>query len=182
MSGYQVAGFQLSHLLLAFVLAASFIFLLYWLWTWPCKDKDGSASDENKPILPKQTVKPIYALELEPGIVVLQSEDGEFFRILREYDSAEKRGKGLSKEEKSADYQEMMPLTRSQHGARHDEDEDSQLILPSYTQACYQTGPSAPPPPPVPSRSTSLPRPRGRGANPFGDGHPWMPIHTVNPD
>ena len=45
------------------------------------KQADGASNgEENKPILPKQSVKPIYALELEPGTVVLQSEDGEFFR------------------------------------------------------------------------------------------------------
>jgi len=205
---YEVAGFQLSHLLLAFVLGASFIFLLYWLWNCPCKSKqaDGASNgEENKPILPKQSVKPIYALELEPGTVVLQSEDGEFFRILREYESADQRGHSLSA-------QEARPLGGSYQGGVAGGTQE-QPILPSYTQACYQTMPSAPLPstplpsaPPLPNRRaggyTPAPQgggtyptqaypyrggafptpPLGGGTNPFGDGNPWMPLHTLGPD
>ena len=36
----------------------------------------------------------VYAHELEPGIVVLQSEDGEYFRILKEYDSNKRNAYG----------------------------------------------------------------------------------------
>lgn len=31
-------------------------------------------------------MKPVYAHEIEPGIVVLQSENGDYFKILKEYD------------------------------------------------------------------------------------------------
>lgn len=31
-------------------------------------------------------MKPVYAHEIEPGIVVLQSESGDYFKILKEYD------------------------------------------------------------------------------------------------
>ncbi|WAR02905.1 hypothetical protein MAR_009466 [Mya arenaria] len=31
-------------------------------------------------------MKPVYAHEIEPGIVVLQNENGDYFKILKEYD------------------------------------------------------------------------------------------------
>ena len=36
----------------------------------------------------------VYAHEIEPGIVVLQSEDGEYFKILKEYDSTKRNAYG----------------------------------------------------------------------------------------
>ncbi|XP_005092457.1 uncharacterized protein LOC101860237 [Aplysia californica] len=156
---FQVAGFQLAHLLLAFVLSASFVFLLYWLWTWPCgESSQGATATRCDTVLPRQTVKPLYALELEPGIVVLQSEDGSFFRILREYESADKRGHGMAAHE-------LPPGGAGANG------QSGHYYLPSYTKAHFQTQPTAP-----------LLNVSEGSSDPFGDGAPWAPIQTLGPN
>ena len=55
--------------------------------------------DEDDP--PKQDLKiysgtPIFALELTPGTIVLQSANGEYFRILHEYSSSQNVNSGLN--------------------------------------------------------------------------------------
>ncbi|CAL1540309.1 unnamed protein product [Lymnaea stagnalis] len=104
-------------------------------------------------VLPAQTVKPLYALELEPGIVVLQSEDGEFFRILREYDCADRTGNGS----KVPEHPNSTPDNR---------------YIPSYTTAYYQTRPSAPVLHDAPGVNTPAT---------VGDPPPWTPIRTMTP-
>ncbi|CAG5117039.1 unnamed protein product [Candidula unifasciata] len=149
-SEVTIAGFQLGHLLLAFIIISTFCLVLYYLWTWPCGKNagvDGSQSRKSNTLLP--TLKPLYALELEPGIVVLQSEDGEFFRILREYDSADKTGNGSTSLE-------------------HPSSDANNRYLLSYTRAHYQTRPSAPHLDP------------NNRLDPFDDGATWQPINTIS--
>ncbi|KAH9502570.1 hypothetical protein Btru_069031 [Bulinus truncatus] len=151
---FKVGAFDFDNLLLAFIISVSFMFVLYWLWTWPC-----SATEEvqRKPavhcrtVLPLQTLKPLIAFELEPGIVVLQSEDGEFFRILREYDTADRTGNGS----KAPELPNCTPENR---------------YIPSYTKGYYQTQPSAPM-----LHETEY----NHGSDPFGSAV-WTPIRTGN--
>ncbi|XP_059147515.1 uncharacterized protein LOC131935164 [Physella acuta] len=162
-SDITVAGFQFGHLILAFLISAIFLFILYWLWTCPCREEEEPKS--HRTILPAQAVKPLYALELEPGIVVLQSEDGEFFRILREYDSADRTGNGCKAPE--------LPSCSSEN-----------RYIPSYTHAHYQTQPSGVPAytpyqaqPSAPLLSDHDPGHQG----PFKDGAGWAPIRISTP-
>uniref|UniRef100_A0A0B6YX20 Uncharacterized protein n=1 Tax=Arion vulgaris TaxID=1028688 RepID=A0A0B6YX20_9EUPU len=155
LSEVTIAGFQLSHLLVAFLIIATFTFVLYWLWTWPCGDQPVERRDEDR--VPHETrnamipsLRPLYATEIEPGIVVLQSEDGEFFRILREYHTAEKTGNGTTSPE----------LASSDQGNRY---------MLSYTKAHYQTRASAPLYPPLET---------GVRSDQCAGGERWKPINT----
>ncbi|GFO38811.1 hypothetical protein PoB_006531600 [Plakobranchus ocellatus] len=157
MEPLMVGGFQLANLLLAFIVAAVFIFILYWLWTCPCRDENlGNKADNSRKyntILTGTPVATLYAMEIEPGTVVLQSEDGEFFRILREYDTLGRTGYGSVAPE--------MPSCSA----------DNQYV-PSYTRAHYQTKPSAP--------SLPLEDHRLLGRDTFGELGTWRPINTIN--
>ncbi|BFZ03833.1 hypothetical protein BsWGS_06871 [Bradybaena similaris] len=152
-SEVTVAGFQLGHLLVAFVIITTFCLVLYFLWTWPCGNQNsntcsgGRRSSTSNTLLP--TLTPLYALEIEPGIVVLQSEDGEFFRILREYDSADKTGHGSTSQE-------------------HPSCEADNRYLLSYTRGHYQT------------RATAPHLGADTGFDPLHDGATWQPINTIN--
>jgi hypothetical protein len=157
LSEITVAGFQLSHLLVAFMIVATFFFVLYWLWNWPCGNESNGNDDEETcrssgPRTSLPTLTPVYATEIEPGIVILQSEDGEFFRILREYDAADKTGHGSTSPE----------LSSSESGNRY---------MLSYTRAHYQTRPSAPLYPSVDV---------GARSDQFGGVSSWKPINTRN--
>lgn len=48
-------------------------------------------NENDKPPKPNENerlmMKPVYAHEIEPGIVILQNEEGDYFKILKEYDS-----------------------------------------------------------------------------------------------
>ncbi|KAK3768480.1 hypothetical protein RRG08_060842 [Elysia crispata] len=162
MDAVTVGGFQLANLLLAFIVSSTFIFVLYWLWTCPCKDhdKENELGNPRKytTLLPERVGTPVatlYAMEIEPGTVVLQSEDGEFFRILREYDKVERTGYGSVS-------REMANCSAANQ------------YVPSYTRAHYQTKPSAPP-----SHLTEEDQWRSR-YDPYGYMETWRPLQTIN--
>ncbi|KAI8797340.1 hypothetical protein BgiBS90_002517 [Biomphalaria glabrata] len=151
MEDFRIGTFSFGNLFLAFVISALFMVLLYWLWTWPCSGETEQKLLPSRTILSSQTVKPLYALEIEPGIVILQSEDGEFFRILREYDSADRTGSGS----RAPELPTCTPENR---------------YIPSYTRGYYQTQPTAP----MLSETEA-----GHGHDPFGSAM-WTPIRTLS--
>ncbi|KAH3875489.1 hypothetical protein DPMN_038756 [Dreissena polymorpha] len=53
-----------------------------------CVDRSKAESQNaNKSVTSdRMFMRPVYAHEIEPGIVVLQSENGDYFKILKEYD------------------------------------------------------------------------------------------------
>ncbi|RUS91870.1 hypothetical protein EGW08_000441, partial [Elysia chlorotica] len=127
------------------------------------RDEDKESGSDNTrrytTLLPEKKVgtpiATLYAMEIEPGTVVLQSEDGEFFRILREYDKVERTGYGSVCRE--------MPSCSA----------DNQYV-PPYTRAHYQTKPSAPL-----SHLTEEDQWRSR-YDPYGYMETWRPLNTVN--
>ncbi|GFS20774.1 hypothetical protein ElyMa_006907300 [Elysia marginata] len=170
-----VGGFQLANLLLAFLVTSVFVFLLYWLWTWPCSEQGkGFGSDKPRkydslqlspgPAPAGIPVATLYAMEIEPGTVVLQSEDGEFFRILREFDKVERPGGYGS-------------MTREPTGSSM-----ANQYVPSYTRAHYQTRPAlsnATPSAPPASHLAEVDQWRAR-CDAYGPMEPWRPLHTAN--
>lgn len=166
MDEITVGGFQFFNLLLAFLVTSIFIFMLYWLWTCPCREQDKESGLERPrkydTLLPGPTGTPVatlYAMEIEPGTVVLQSEDGEFFRILREYDKVERRSYGsVSSELASSSV-------------------DNQYV-PSYTRAHYQTKPVSVPSAP-PSHLAEVDQ-WCANCDPYGPMESWRPLQTIN--
>lgn len=74
-------AFELSTALFWLVLLTFSVVTIYVLWRWCQEERNKSSTKENE----KMVMKPVYAHEIEPGIVILQSEDGEYFKILKEY-------------------------------------------------------------------------------------------------
>ena len=62
--------------------------LFYMFWRWCCENEPPKSSGSSE----KLFMKPVYAHEIEPGIVVLQSENGDYFKILKEYDVSNRYG------------------------------------------------------------------------------------------
>lgn len=75
--------FKLSNMLFG-LLIIGFCLLGLYIICRLCNEND-------KPSKPKENerlmMKPVYAHEIEPGIVILQNEEGDYFKILKEYDS-----------------------------------------------------------------------------------------------
>ncbi|XP_067653972.1 uncharacterized protein [Haliotis asinina] len=127
---YRVGGFSLSHLIAAFIVTAVFAFVVYLLWDCSCKRKEDQERQRLSPGSQRIDTKTMYALELEPGIVLLQSQDGEFFRILHEYDAVKH----------ARDYGTAPPGGVALQG-------QTIHYIPNYTRAHMQTQASAPQPP-----------------------------------
>ncbi|XP_041355675.1 uncharacterized protein LOC121373238 [Gigantopelta aegis] len=83
----SLGGFDALHLLGAVMVAGICAIIIYSLWD--CCNQDESPT--NSPRDERVVVNQLYATELEPGLVVLQSQDGAYFRILQECESAEFR-------------------------------------------------------------------------------------------
>ncbi|ESO89722.1 hypothetical protein LOTGIDRAFT_234125 [Lottia gigantea] len=79
----RVGGFRLDGMIFIFCGLGLLLFVVYLLWNSQCSSKTPDMDERQKEI-----IKPshLFAYELEPGVVVMQSKDGEFFRILHEYD------------------------------------------------------------------------------------------------
>ncbi|XP_070183640.1 uncharacterized protein [Littorina saxatilis] len=141
---YTVSGFDLGHLIVIFILLGCAIFVIYWLWVYPCgmgdTQEEGVTSRQNgrcgRVISRPETTSSspghgkgedviLYALELEPGTIILQSPNGDLFRILQECDSVANRGSPTSGLPPGA----SVPVH----------------YIPAYTRAHVQTYPSAPP-------------------------------------
>ncbi|XP_045183838.2 uncharacterized protein LOC123542198 [Mercenaria mercenaria] len=79
----QQVMFKMSNLLFGLLLIGFCLLAFYALCKW-CSEN----SNETKPKeTEKLMMKPVYAHEIEPGIVILQNEEGDYFKILKEYDS-----------------------------------------------------------------------------------------------
>ncbi|KAL4224800.1 hypothetical protein ACF0H5_015496 [Mactra antiquata] len=74
-------AFELSTALLWIVFLTFSVVIIYVLWKWCQEERNKSNTNENE----RMIMKPVYAHEIEPGIVILQSEEGEYFKILKEY-------------------------------------------------------------------------------------------------
>ncbi|XP_061170970.1 uncharacterized protein LOC133180472 [Saccostrea echinata] len=62
----------------------AFVLLFYILFKLCTSDEDEKSQQKQPNVYP---LTPVFAHELTPGIIVLQSADGEYFRILHEYSS-----------------------------------------------------------------------------------------------
>ncbi|XP_062579592.1 uncharacterized protein LOC134241569 [Saccostrea cucullata] len=62
----------------------AFVLLFYVLFKLCTSDEDEKSQQKPLSVYP---LTPVFAHELTPGIIVLQSADGEYFRILHEYSS-----------------------------------------------------------------------------------------------
>ena len=99
-----------------------------------CKD---NVAEDLPPPQNKFPLMPVYAHELEPGLVVLQNQDGSYFRILQEYDSTMQKARyarGSVVDMNGASCSNVTPLQRS-----------TIQYIPQYTRPHYQTRPTAPP-------------------------------------
>ncbi|KAK6184666.1 hypothetical protein SNE40_007095 [Patella caerulea] len=123
--GLRLAGIRMDHLIFIFCGLGLILFIIYLMWNSQCS-VDKSESEETKEIVKPS---PIFAYELEPGIVVMQSKDGEFFRILHEYDSSTRGTKNYGSSS-SSQYIQMDPSPVH--------------YIPHYTRPVLQTQPSAP--------------------------------------
>ncbi|XP_025081998.1 uncharacterized protein LOC112556835 [Pomacea canaliculata] len=134
---FLVGGFDLGHLILAFVIVGIFALIVYCLWAWPCGENCREQPLEGRVIpypgrgtkvhdlgLREQDACLMYAMELEPGTFILESSDGELFRVLHEYDSLANQGTPSRGFPAGA----VVPVH----------------YIPAYTRAHVQTRPSAP--------------------------------------
>ena len=86
---FRETQYKLSNLLFGLLLIGLIFLGLYILWKW-CSEED----QDKKTKKDKFNMQPVYAHEIEPGLIVLQSEDGEYFKILREYDTSKRNAYG----------------------------------------------------------------------------------------
>ena len=117
-----------QNMVIAFIGLIMFVLLIVYIWKCcKCDEEDKPSTDYALPLQQRQQIPivPCYAHELEPGLVVLQSQDGEYFRILQEYDSTK-----LPKPPMGATGSTSQPLQ----------------YIPQFTRAHFQTHmqPSAP--------------------------------------
>ncbi|XP_076439155.1 uncharacterized protein LOC143278028 [Babylonia areolata] len=134
---YRVGGFELSHLVVLFILLGLALFILYWLWEYPCTAQGpgltSPACTSGRVISRPEAERPgemvLYATEIEPGTVVLQTPSGDLFRVLREYDAVTNSGSPTSG---------LPPATSF-----------PVHYIPAYTRAHVQNQASAPPYPGV---------------------------------
>ncbi|CAC5394955.1 unnamed protein product [Mytilus coruscus] len=75
-----------QNMLVVFIGLVMIIVLLVYLWRC-CKCDEDTPGTTITPARQQIPLVPCYAHEIEPGLVVLQSPDGEYFRILQEYDA-----------------------------------------------------------------------------------------------
>ncbi|KAK3598013.1 hypothetical protein CHS0354_042368 [Potamilus streckersoni] len=128
----QAAEIRLSHVIIV-IFVTSLVFLsIYILWKW-CFDENTSESSKRKGELQMTAV---YAHEIEPGIVVLQSEDGELFRILKEYDYLKNGPYGS--------FNTNQPRQMASNASVRSVSASSPYV-PAYLTVHSQTQPSAPP-------------------------------------
>lgn len=79
----QTVMIRLSNLLFGLLWIGFGLLVLYAICKWCGEDeKDKKPKDTDRLMM-----KPVYAHEIEPGIVILQNEEGDYFKILKEYDS-----------------------------------------------------------------------------------------------
>ena len=122
---------------LFFVLGLLIIVVIIVYFSWSCcfKDHDDEATGASPGLQFSEgqsyPVTPVFARELESGLVVLQSQDGGFFRILQEYDSA-KQTKSNTSYGACAEIMATQTASTTQY-------------VPHYTRAHYQNAPTAPP-------------------------------------
>ena len=117
-----------QNMIIAFIGLIMFVLLIVYVWKCcKCDEEDRPSTGYPPPTQQRQQIPivPCYAHELEPGLVVLQSQDGEYFRILQEYDSTK-----LPKPPMGATGSTSQPLQ----------------YIPQFTRAHFQTHmqPSAP--------------------------------------
>lgn len=144
-SDYRINGFSLPHLLIIGIILGFAIFIFYWLWTYPCSSEEPRSvvaplHSGYERVVPLQEVAPsyccqrekqgqgvcvLYAMEIEPGTIVLQSQNGELFRVLQELDSVAISGSPTAGLPPGS----VVPVH----------------YLPSCTRPHMQTRPSAPP-------------------------------------
>ena len=129
---FREAQYTLSNLLFA-VLVVGLVFLgLYILWRW-CSDEQPDQNTKKDKCL----MQSVYAHEIEPGLFVLQSEGGEYFKILREYDGSKRNA-----------YGSLIGSPGSQQSLLQHSDSGTQLLTESHlTQAHIHTPASASAPP-----------------------------------
>ncbi|OWF45219.1 uncharacterized protein LOC110457316 [Mizuhopecten yessoensis] len=132
---------SLQNSFVAIIGLAMFLVLVAFLWK--CCDW---VEEKPNPNIPKQSfpLTPVYAHELEPGLVVLQSQDGEFFRILQEYDANKTCNGRTNPAAACAD----PPIG-----------ETTIQYIPQYTRPFYQNQPTAPPARPDTDRLIDAPIP-----------------------
>ena len=93
--------YKLSNVLFSIFIIVLCSLGLYILWRW-CKHKEKEEFTKKRkagieePESETDTSDPeaVYAHEIEPGIIVLQSEDGEYFKIVKECDSNKAKAYG----------------------------------------------------------------------------------------
>uniref|UniRef100_A0A194AM44 Uncharacterized protein n=1 Tax=Pinctada fucata TaxID=50426 RepID=A0A194AM44_PINFU len=119
-------------------LSALFLCVVLVILVWKCCSND-SLEDEVLPQQNRVPITPIYAHELEPGIIVLQSQDGTYFRILQEYDSVKHKPGNVC----TSGDQSNSPgaCAETVHPIQHSVIQ----YIPQYTRPHYQTRPTAPP-------------------------------------
>lgn len=113
--------FNSQNMIIAFIGLIMLVVIIAYVWKC-CKCDDETPSSETPPQRQQIPLVPCYAHEIEPGLVVLQSPDGEYFRILQEYDATQ--------------YPKPIRVIGG----------TSQPLqyIPQFTRAHYQTQPSAP--------------------------------------
>ena len=75
-----------QNMIVVFIGMIMVIVVIIYIWKC-CKCDEDKPGAEVSPQQQQVPLVPCYAHELEPGLVVLQSPDGEYFRILQEYDA-----------------------------------------------------------------------------------------------
>ncbi|XP_064596509.1 uncharacterized protein LOC135463117 [Liolophura sinensis] len=137
---------RLGNLLLMTAVIITGLFMLFILWKL-CFADEGETPGKQ----PRGTPQAVYAHEIEPGFVVLQSQDGQFFRILQEYSEA-KWNRPSGRHGPVTGSENNAPLTRTDSSStwRGVSEAEATVYAPHYTSAHYQTQPSAPLPPPSP--------------------------------
>ncbi|KAL3886485.1 hypothetical protein ACJMK2_026470 [Sinanodonta woodiana] len=128
----QAAEIRLSHVIIGIIFTSLALLAIYVLWKWCCDENTSESSKRKGPI----QMTAVYAHEIEPGIVVLQSEDGELFRILKEYDSLKNGPYG------SFNTDQPRRLGSNASGCSVSA---SSPYVPAYLKVQSQTQPSAPP-------------------------------------
>ncbi|KAH3875488.1 hypothetical protein DPMN_038754 [Dreissena polymorpha] len=77
--------FTLASVLFGLSFLGLILLGIYFLYKM-CTDQSKSQNANQSVTSDRMFMKPVYAHEIEPGIVVLQSENGDYFKILKEYD------------------------------------------------------------------------------------------------
>lgn len=124
----RMENFYVSMIGLAMVLI-----LIVFIWHCCGTNEDKHEVLPTKQVVPMKTA--VFMHELEPGLVILQSQDGEFFRILQEYDSVK--------------HHYSSPCPGACGSSNQGQGQSTLHYIPQYTRPHYQTHPSAPPVAPI---------------------------------